>query len=45
MELENLDPKETLFIDDTPKNIEGAQEAGLQTILLNNGRTVLDLEL
>lgn len=43
MELENLDPKETLFIDDTPKNIEGAQEAGLQTILLNNGRTVLDL--
>lgn len=43
MELENLDPKETLFIDDTPKNIEGAQQAGLQTILLNNGRTVLDL--
>lgn len=43
MELENLDPKETLFIDDTPKNIEGAQKAGLQTILLNNGRTVLDL--
>lgn len=45
MELENLDPKETLFIDDTPKNIEGAQEAGLQTILLNNERTVLDLGL
>ncbi|BFG71208.1 HAD family phosphatase [Sediminibacterium sp. KACHI17] len=43
MELENLDPAETLFIDDTPKNIEGAQQAGLQTILLNNGRTVLDL--
>lgn len=45
MELENLDPKETLFIDDTPKNIEGAQQAGLQTILLNNGSTVLDLGL
>lgn len=45
MELENLNPNETLFIDDTPKNIEGAQAAGLQTILLNNGRTVLDLEL
>ncbi len=43
MELENLDPKETLFIDDTPKNIEGAKQAGLQTILLNDGRTVLDL--
>jgi glucose-1-phosphatase len=43
MELENLDPAETLFIDDTLKNIEGAQQAGLQTILLNNGRTVLDL--
>lgn len=45
MELENLDPKETLFIDDTPKNIEGAQQAGLQTLLLNNGRTVLELDL
>jgi HAD superfamily hydrolase (TIGR01549 family) len=44
MELENLDPSETLFIDDTPKNIEGAKSAGLQTILLNDGRTVLDLE-
>jgi len=43
MELENIDPKETLFIDDTPKNIEGAKAAGLQTILLNDGRTVLDL--
>lgn len=45
MELENLDPKETLFIDDTPKNIDGAKAAGLQTILLNDGRTVLDLDL
>lgn len=43
MELENLDPAVTLFIDDTPKNIEGAHAAGLQTILLNNGKTVLDL--
>lgn len=45
MELEKLNPAETLFIDDTPKNIEGAKAAGLQTLLLNNGKTVLDLEV
>lgn len=44
MELEKLNPAETLFIDDTPKNIDGAKTAGLQTLLLNNGRTVLDLD-
>ena len=36
---------ETLFIDDTIKNIEGAQKAGLQTIHLVAPATVLDLEL
>ena len=36
---------ETLFIDDTIKNIEGAKEAGLQTIHLQYPKTVLDLEL
>lgn len=45
MALENLDPKETLFIDDTPANIDGAKEAGLQTILLQKPKTVLDLNL
>lgn len=45
MELENLNPAETLFIDDTPKNIEGAKAAGLQTLLLNGGKTVLDWEV
>jgi glucose-1-phosphatase len=45
MELEKLNPAETLFIDDTLKNIDGARAAGLQTLLLNGGKTVLDLEI
>ena len=45
LSLENLDATETLFIDDTYKNIEGAQEAGLQTIHLVAPRTLLDLSL
>jgi putative hydrolase of the HAD superfamily len=36
---------ETLFIDDTYKNIVGAEEAGLQTLHLMAPKTVLDLEL
>jgi FMN phosphatase YigB (HAD superfamily) len=43
--IENLEPDETLFIDDSYKNIEGAKEAGLQTILLLPPKTVLDLDL
>lgn len=42
---QQLNPEETLFIDDTEKNIVGAQEAGLQTIHLVAPRTVLDLPL
>ncbi len=45
LQLENLDAAETLFIDDTPKNIEGAKQAGLQTILLTPPMTVFDLDL
>ncbi len=45
LEIENLRPEETLFIDDTTGNIEGAKEAGLQTILLLPPKTVLDLNL
>ena len=41
----NLDPAQTLFIDDTLLNIEGAQKAGLQTIFLSGGVTVLELGL
>ena len=40
-----LDSAQTLFIDDTLLNIEGAQKAGLQTIFLSGGVTVLDLGL
>jgi len=42
---ESLDAAETLFIDDTPKNIAGAKQAGLQAILLQPPKTVFDLEL
>jgi putative hydrolase of the HAD superfamily len=40
-----LDPAQTLFIDDTISNIEGAQKAGLQTLFLSGGLSVLDLGL
>ena len=42
---QNLDPAETLFVDDTYSNIEGAKAAGMQTIHLVAPCTVLDLEL
>ncbi|TDH23985.1 HAD family phosphatase [Segetibacter sp. 3557_3] len=45
LELEGLNAEETLFIDDTPVNIEGAKKAGLQTILLQPPASVLDLDL
>lgn len=41
----HLSPAETLFIDDSIKNIEGAQELGLQTILLKEGMGIEDLGL
>ena len=31
----NLNPNETLFIDDSPQLIEGAKKAGLHTLLMN----------
>ena len=42
---QQLSPAETLFIDDTLKNIEGAKAVGLYTIHLVQPKTVLDLEL
>ena len=42
---ENLKPEETLFIDDTIGNIEGAKQAGLQTLHLVAPETILDLQL
>lgn len=31
----NLNPSETLFIDDSPQHIEGAKKAGLNTLLMD----------
>ena len=45
LEEQGLSAAETLFIDDTLKNIEGAKKAGLQTIHLVAPVTVLDLGL
>lgn len=45
MEEQGLEPAETLFIDDTLKNIEGAKTAGLQTLHLVPPSTLLDLDL
>jgi FMN phosphatase YigB (HAD superfamily) len=41
----HLAPEETVFIDDTYKNIVGAEEAGLHTIFLAAPMTVFDLDL
>lgn len=35
VQLHHLTAAETLFVDDTPKNIEGASKAGLQTLWLS----------
>lgn len=40
-----LDPSQTLFIDDTLQNIEGAKAVGLQTIHLKNGMRITHLDL
>ena len=40
---QKLAANETLFVDDTFPNIEGAQQAGLQTVHLTAGKTVLDI--
>lgn len=40
-----LDPGETLFIDDSVANVEGAERAGLKGIHLAPGKTILDLGL
>lgn len=45
LEEQSLQASETLFIDDTAKNIVAAQQLGLQTIHLVAPMTVLDLDL
>ena len=42
---QGLKAEETLFIDDTLPNVEGAQKAGLQTIHLKSGMSLLELDL
>lgn len=42
---QDLQASETLFIDDTIKNIEAAKALGLQTVHLKHPLTVLDLAL
>lgn len=45
LQSEKLVAEETLFIDDSPANIEGAKESGLNTIYLPSPKTVLELAL
>jgi len=40
----NIEPHHTLFIDDTPGNIQGAQEMGLHTLFLPPPQHVLELD-
>ena len=37
IEGESLVPKETLFLDDGPRNIEAAKALGIRTFLVGNG--------
>ena len=41
----SLTADETLFIDDSAANVEGAERAGLKGLHLANGKTILDLGL
>jgi putative hydrolase of the HAD superfamily len=43
LEENGLDPAETLFIDDTLPNVEGAKAAGIQTIHLLPPKTMADI--
>jgi HAD superfamily hydrolase (TIGR01509 family) len=43
LEEQQLDPARTLFIDDAPANIAGANAVGLQTCLLGPGLDLLEL--
>ena len=45
LEIEQLNPAETLFIDDSKLNIEGAEKVGLQTIWLKPPQSVTELNL
>ena len=40
---QSLDPKETLFIDDSPQHIEGASKVGLKVYHLKDGEKISEL--
>ncbi|MCL2328367.1 MAG: HAD family phosphatase [Bacteroidetes bacterium] len=40
---ENLNPAQTLFLDDKLENLEGAQKAGLRTQLIDANNTIMNL--
>jgi glucose-1-phosphatase len=42
---QNLVPGKTIFVDDSIQNVEAAKLAGMQTILLETGKYIQDLEL
>ena len=39
----NLNPQETLFIDDSPQHVDGALKTGIQAKLLDKNKEVIDL--
>ena len=39
----NLNPPETLFIDDSLQHVEGAMKTGLRAFHLNGGKTIMDI--
>lgn len=39
----NLVPEKTLFIDDSPQHLEGAEKSGIQTIWLQKGEEITDV--
>jgi putative hydrolase of the HAD superfamily len=41
---QKINPNETLFIDDTLKNIEGAKLAGLQTLHLTEDKNLIEIK-
>ena len=42
---EKLVPGKTIFVDDSIQNVEAAKRAGMQTILLETGKYIEDLDL
>ena len=45
MKENNLNPEETLFIDDAEVNVDAARKTGMKAIHLKPGKTILDLAL